>query len=69
MDADLPVPEGGADDGGRAATGIDLGQLAALANDFFRTVPGHDVTEPLPTARACCFIPVRMSMPCAMHWL
>jgi len=52
MDADLPVPEGGADDGGRAATGIDLGQLAALANDFFRTVPGHDVTEPLPTARA-----------------
>ena len=52
MDADLPVPDGGVDDGGVADAGIDLGRLAALADDYFRTVPGHDVEAPLPTGRA-----------------
>ncbi len=52
MTADLPMPEGEVDDTGAAGTGIDLGQLAALANDVFRSVPGHDVEEPVPTGRA-----------------
>jgi cysteine desulfurase/selenocysteine lyase len=50
--ADLPLPEGGVDDTGGSDTGIDLGQLAALANDLFRATPGHDVEEPVPTGRA-----------------
>ena len=40
------------DETGGTETGIDLGRLAALANEFFRSVPGHDLEEPLPTGRA-----------------
>ncbi len=50
MTAELPFPD--VDETGGTETGIDLGQLAALANDFFRSVPGHDLEEPLPSGRA-----------------
>jgi cysteine desulfurase / selenocysteine lyase len=40
------------DETGGAETGIDLRQLSALANEFFRAAPGHDVEEPYPTGRA-----------------
>ena len=52
MTTDLPPPDRGVDDTGATDTGIDLGQLAALANDLFRAVPGHDVGEPVPAGRA-----------------
>jgi cysteine desulfurase / selenocysteine lyase len=52
--ADLPFsdPRIDVDETGATDTGIDLRQLAALANDFFRSPPGHDFEEPLPTGRA-----------------
>ncbi len=52
MTADLPFSDGGADDTGGTETGIDLRRLASLANDLFRSVPGRDLEEPLPTGRA-----------------
>ena len=52
MTPDLPFTGGEVDDTGTDVTGIDLGRLAALANDLFRSVPGHDLEEPLPTGRA-----------------
>jgi cysteine desulfurase / selenocysteine lyase len=52
--AELPFsgPDVEVDDTGGTETGIDVRQLAALANDLFRSVPGHDFEEPLPTGRA-----------------
>jgi cysteine desulfurase / selenocysteine lyase len=49
---ELPFSHPDVDETGGTETGIDLRQLAALANDFFRSVPGHDLEEPLPTGRA-----------------
>ena len=52
MSPDLPATGGEIADSGADVTGIDLVRLAALANDLFRSAPGHDLDEPLPTGRA-----------------
>ncbi len=54
MTADLPFtdPVVDIDETGGTETGIDLRRLATLANEFFRSVPGHDLEEPIPTGRA-----------------
>ena len=52
MTAERPFSDIEVDETGGTETGIDLGQLAALANEYFRSAPGHDLEEPLPTGRA-----------------
>ena len=49
----LGLGEGGdALEDGSSATGIDLGALESLANQFFAAVPGNAIEDPVPTGRA-----------------